>query len=207
MLPTDSSQSEPGAPSPAPQRTHRLHIACVASVWIVGIVFGVRQLQHFEGTPGAIGPTPAEWPAGSDVVRDARLMTLVMLIHPQCSCTQASLTELAEVMERAGGRVSAWVLFVQPQNAPHSASWHEAAHLPGVHVGLDPNGVQAARFGALTSGYVVLYDVAGRLRFSGGITAARGHAGKNMGRNQLVAMLDDTTLPPQRHAVFGCPLG
>jgi len=188
------------------RRIHRLYIAVAAAVWILGIAFGVSKLQRFESTPGAIGSTPVEWPAGSQIVRDRRRMTLVMLIHPQCSCTQASLTELAEVMERARGRVNAWVLFVQPENSPHGATWHEAAHVSGVQVGIDPTGVEAARFGALTSGHLALYDAAGHLRFSGGITGARGHAGENMGRDQLLATLDATTPVTQRHAVFGCAL-
>lgn len=190
----------------AAERVHRVCIAMAAAVWIVGIAFGVRELQRFESTPGAIGSTPVLWPAGSKISLDPHRMTLVMLIHPQCSCTQASLAELAQVMERARGRLNAWVLFVQPQDAPRGATWHEAAHLSGVQVGIDPTGAEAARFGALTSGYLVLYDPSGRLRFSGGITGARGHAGENMGRNQLLATLDAATPAPQQHAVFGCPI-
>jgi len=206
MLPTTTSQSCDRARIPAPRRAHRPYIVFAAAVWIVGIAFGVRALQRFESAPGAVGLTPAEWPAGSQIVREPGRMTLVMLVHPQCSCTVASLTELAEVMERARGRVNAWVLFVQPRSAPHSATWDEAAQLSGVRVGVDPVGAEATRFGALTSGHIVLYDPAGRLLFSGGITAARGHAGENMGRIQLLAMLDATTPTMQRHAVFGCAL-
>jgi hypothetical protein len=116
------------------------------------------------------------------------------------------LAELAQVMERAHSRLQAWVLFAQPRDAPHPAAWIEAARLPDTQVGIDPTGAEAARFGALTSGYLVLYDSSGRLRFSGGITAARGHAGENMGRNELLAALDDTTPEAQRHSVFGCSL-
>ncbi len=189
-----------------PRPARSLFIAVAATVWMLGIGFGVMKVQRFESTPGAVALTPAEWPAGSKIARDPDRMTLVMLIHPQCSCTHASLTELAAVMERARGRVNAWVLFVQPESVPRGATWHEAAQLSGVHVDLDPHGAEAVRFGALTSGYLVLYDSAGRLRFSGGITGARGHAGDNMGRHELLTMLDATTPGTQRHTVFGCAL-
>ncbi len=189
-----------------PGNARSLYIAVAATVWMLGIGFGVMKVQRFESTPGAVGLTPAEWPAGSQIARDPDRMTLVMLIHPQCSCTHASLTELASVMERAHGRVNAWILIVQPESVLHSATWHEAAQLSGVHVALDPHGAEAVRFGALTSGYLVLYDAAGRLRFSGGITGARGHTGDNMGRHQLLTMLDAATPATQRHAVFGCAL-
>jgi hypothetical protein len=206
MRPTDNLPTDERVLAPARSRTHRLCIGMAAAVWILGIAFGARQLQSFESTPGTIGSTPTEWPAGSQIARDPNRMTLVMLVHPQCSCTQASLAELAQVMERAHGRLTAWVLFAQPRDAPHPAAWIEAERLPDTQIGIDPTGAEAARFGALTSGYLVLYDRSGRLRFSGGITAARGHAGENMGRTELLAALDDTTAAAQRHSVFGCSL-
>ena len=204
--PPDVPPAAAAAQPPMRRRGHRLSIAAAAAVWILGIAFGARALQRFEGTPGAVGATPAEWPAGSALIPDARRMTLVMLIHPQCSCTRASLTELAEVMQRAQGRVDARVLFVQPPDAAHSATWQAAARLPGVRVGVDPTGAEAVRFGALTSGFVVLYDGSRRLRFAGGITGARGHAGANTGRDQLLAAVDLASQDPRRHAVFGCSL-
>jgi hypothetical protein len=206
MLPTDNLSTDERVRAAARLRTHRLYIGVAAAVWILGIGFGARQLQSFESTPGAIGSAPPEWPVESQIARDSSRMTLVMLVHPQCSCTQASLTELAAVMERAHGRLKAWVLFAQPEDAPHPAAWIEAARLPDTQVGVDSTGAESARFGALTSGYLVLYDRSGRLRFSGGITAARGHAGENMGRNELLAALDETTSEVQRHSVFGCSL-
>jgi hypothetical protein len=71
----------------------------------------------------------------------------------------------------------------------------------------DDQGAQSARFGAATSGQTFLYDARGNLQFSGGITAARAHAGDNAGRSSLVAMLNASGAPvASRTSVFGCPL-
>ena len=50
-----------------------------------------------------------------------------------------------------------------------------ASAIPGVIVTPDVGGRIAARLGAKTSGHVLVYDENGVLKFSGGITAARGH--------------------------------
>ena len=78
--------------------------------------------------------------------------------------------------------------------------------IPGVRVLVDVDGREAARFGARTSGTVLVYSPHGALLFAGGITASRGHSGDNLGRDAVVTILDrgqpDRTATP----VFGCPL-
>ncbi len=81
-----------------------------------------------------------------------------------------------------------------------------ATALPGGRVLRDDEGVVAGRFGAVTSGQVVFYDGSGLLRFSGGITSARGHAGENPGRTALVSLLNETGPATDRTNVFGCSL-
>ena len=84
--------------------------------------------------------------------------------------------------------------------------WHSAAAIPNVTVVRDDDGLEARRFGAATSGQSLLYDVNGRLLFSGGITGSRGHSGDNAGRTAMLALLQHA--PPGRDSafVFGCSL-
>jgi hypothetical protein len=70
----------------------------------------------------------------------------------------------------------------------------------------DDDGRHAKQFGAATSGQTLLYDQDGALVFSGGITGARAHAGDNLGRQSLVALLNRQPAARTGTSVFGCPL-
>ena len=70
----------------------------------------------------------------------------------------------------------------------------------------DENGLEAARFGAQTSGHTLVFDSNGRLVFSGGITATRGHVGANAGENAVLAALRQQIPERGRTSVFGCSL-
>ena len=134
-----------------------------------------------------------------------------MLVHPQCTCSRASLAELAELLARARPRPRTFVLFIKPlgfaDGWEQTDLWRTASGLPGVTVFRDEEGREAARFGAATSGQTFLYDARGALLFSGGITAARAHAGDNAGRQSVVTLLNGTATPAApRTSVFGCPL-
>jgi len=75
-----------------------------------------------------------------------------------------------------------------------------------VTVDFDGGGAEAKRFGAETSGAVVLYDRAGRLVFHGGITAARGHEGDSFGQQRIAALLTGARADRTDAPVFGCAL-
>src|SRR2546430_14419966 len=101
-----------------------------------------------------------------------------MFAHPWCPCSRASVGELAQIMSKADGRLDALVLFHQPsaddEDLAATSLWQSASAIRGVTVKVDRDGEEAQRFGAATSGHIVLYDANGLLRFSGGITNARG---------------------------------
>ena len=71
---------------------------------------------------------------------------------------------------------------------------------------VDDEGIEARRFGVSTSGQTLLYDKAGALLFSGGITGARAHQGDNDGRRSIVALLNRKTPGRTATNVFGCSL-
>jgi hypothetical protein len=75
-----------------------------------------------------------------------------------------------------------------------------------VKVVFDPDGVEARRFGAETSGHTQLFGTSGRLLFSGGITASRGHAGSNTGESAIIALVNNQTPARTQTLVFGCSL-
>jgi len=195
-------------------------IAATAA-WLLSAVAGLSVLSRFDNAPGIGANAPVQWPADSTLARVPGQPTLVLLAHPQCSCTRASLDELGEALARARTPLTAYVLFLKPEGSANgweqTDAWRVAAALPGVTAVRDDSGREASRFGGATSGQTLLYDVDGTLLFSGGITSARGHAGDNAGRSELVSLLNRgpsaraalfNTRRPDRDAtsVFGCPL-
>lgn len=200
-----------GLPPQASTTARRWVWALLVTAWIGSSATGLWVLWAWDNKPGEIAQAHAQWPSGSVLGRDRGRPTLVMLVHPQCTCSRASLAELAELLARARPRPRTFVLFIKPAGFAdgweQTDLWQTASRLPGVTVIRDDEGREAARFGAATSGQTFLYDARGALLFSGGITAARAHAGDNAGRQSVVTLLNGTAAPAApRTNVFGCPL-
>jgi hypothetical protein len=178
--------------------------------WLLAVSSGLKLILSYESTAGASGQPPAEWPAESRIRRAPGMPTLVMMVHPHCPCSRASVGELALLMVAVQGRVNANVVFVKPKGFAEDWEktnlWSSAAIIPGVSVSVDDEGVDASRFHSQTSGQVMLYSADGELLFSGGITAARGHSGDNAGRSAIVALLTSDGSAIKQTPVFGCPL-
>jgi hypothetical protein len=181
-----------------------------AAVWLSVVFSGLWVVWAYENRPGADANPPQRWPAQTALARQPDRPTLVFLAHPQCTCTRASIGELAEVLARTPDHPKTYVLFLRPlvfgADWEKTDLWQSAAALPGVTVLRDDDGVEARRFGVETSGQTLLYDSAGRLVFSGGITGSRGHAGDNAGAAALVALLTHGQADRHAASVFGCPL-
>jgi hypothetical protein len=179
-------------------------------IWLSAVLTGLVVLWRYEATPGSTGTPQASWPADSTIEPHASLPTLVMFAHPRCPCTRASLEELAKLLARNRNSVNAWVVFYRPTGADDS--WDQtdqcqtARSIPGVHVASDVDGREAKLFHARTSGQTLLYGPDGKLLFSGGITAARGHAGDNDGRSAIEAILSKSPPSTRETPVYGCPI-
>jgi hypothetical protein len=187
-----------------------LRITLAIVLWSGAVGGGFAALARYKNTPGEPGLSPADWPAGTHVALARGRDTLLMFAHPQCPCTRASVAELARLMHQVGDRVEAHVLVLKPEGGEagweKTDVWTRSAEIPGVSVAADPDGREAARFGASTSGQVVLYDPGGRLLFRGGITGARGHEGDNAGRDHMAALIRTGSADARESRVFGCAL-
>lgn len=179
-------------------------------VWIAAVGIGMKVLLDYQSRPGRPASAPASWPASSRLPRTAGRPELVMIAHPRCPCTRATVSELSRLMARTQGRLDVSILFVIPRGFDrrwaHADLWYSAAEIPGVRLIEDPEGRVARRFGAYTSGQAILYDEVGRLRFAGGITPGRGHEGDNAGRDAIVSLVNHHTAELDETPVFGCPL-
>lgn len=182
----------------------------ICLVWIVAIIGGMRVLLRYETASGAEGDPPGGWPITSRIQRVAGLPTIVVMGHPKCPCTRATIGELALIMTRLHNQVHGVVVFVRPQGTPDG--WDDtdlrrsAAAIPGVTVMTDLDEAEADLFNARVSGQTMLYDTSGKLLFSGGITAARGHSGDNAGRSSIILFVTEGAAKQNRTPVYGCAL-
>src|SRR5437868_15428955 len=128
----------------------RLLSRLLVFVWGVAIVSGLARLWRYESTPGPVVTPPTQWPAACGLIRRPDRATLVMLAHPRCPCTRASLRELAQVMAHRARPLTAYVIFYKPKNASldweKTSLYHQAAAIPGVTVVSDVDGTQARQF-------------------------------------------------------------
>ena len=188
--------------------------------WGALLLSGIAGIGWWNSQPGLSASSPARWPAGSVFLRSTR-KTLIVFLHPQCPCSRATVRVLERLAARLHGRVDMHALLLVPGSSPKgeapSADAFTTSNLlesldaiPGLLVHTDPGAREAKRFGATTSGHVVLYDEAGRLRFAGGITASRGHEGDSDALAALAQQIDRpaamTTLDQIKTATLGCPL-
>jgi len=178
--------------------------------WALVIGAGFHSLWAYEYTPGPPATvTSAQWP-GQLLQRNPDRPTLVLALHPECECSEASVEDLERIMFRAHGRVDAQVLIAIPDGVSPTRERarlrNAAAAITGVTVVDDEGGREAVRFGAHVSGQTFLFDRDGRLLFAGGITAGRGHAGDNDGAAEILAALNGAADQQASTPVFGCLL-
>jgi hypothetical protein len=168
------------------------------------------RLWAYETGPGQAATAPAAWPSGSRIPAPLDRPTLVLFVHPQCSCSYATINELDRLQARVRDRARTYIVMLAPfgarQDWVQSPLYTAAASIEGVTMIDDARGDEARRFGAATSGQALLYDETGRLRFSGGITGSRGHEGDNAGRSTLEALLMTQHAERDSTFVFGCAL-
>jgi hypothetical protein len=182
----------------------------LCGVWLLLITAAGFALSSYENRPGTSRGNPVQWPADSSLKIVKGRPALIMFAHPHCPCTRSSIGELNRLLTRVSTNISVQVVFMQPNIVPkdwtQTALWKSAAAIPGVTVLADSEGAEAKRFGAESSGYVVLYNEHGNLIFSGGITSARGHAGDNAGESAIIALLNNKNSNIRSTPVFGCGL-
>ena len=188
----------------------RVGLAVVLALWITILVGGITATARWEGQPGDSFEAPSTWPSDTTVSLTPGSWTLILFAHPRCPCTRASLHELERIVSRSETPLSAQVLFCVPDGAPprweDSGLWSLAQAIPGLRVSADAGGLEARRFGARTSGDVLLYDPVRQLRFHGGITLLRGHQGTSRGFTDVLALLRGSQESCCASPVFGCGL-
>jgi hypothetical protein len=181
----------------------------VVAGWLAATAAGLAGLTVYANRPGSSGNAAAVWPADVLLPRARERATLVVALQPGCACSQATLEQLDRLAGSNPGAVQIVALIATYPEFPASQDvlGSKLASLHDVRRVIDPQAALARRFGAVTSGHALLYDVEGHLRFSGGLTRARGHAGDSAGLDFLRAWLEHRRPATGASApIFGCAL-
>jgi len=182
-------------------------MAVLVGLWMLGVTAGMAMLNRHAAIASMDDARLARWPTGSTIARAEGRGTLLCFVHPRCPCTRATLRSLERVVSRTPRAAVRVVCRDDPGgDLTTSASWAMAGRIPGALRVRDPGGIEARRFGAMTSGLVLLFDATGALRFRGGVTPGRGHEGDSPGATALEAALRGRSGPIGWARVFGCGL-
>jgi hypothetical protein len=179
-------------------------------LWAIAVASGMGLVWRHAATPGASGSPPTHWPEHTRLHFRPGQWHVIVVCHPYCPCTRATLEEMARVMTRAPATTRVQVVIARPGSL--AVDWSAlklralAERLPQTAVVIDEEGGEPAVWGVRTSGHVLVYTPDGRLRFSGGITASRSHEGDNAGADAVWRLLTGQLTEPVSTPVFGCPL-
>jgi hypothetical protein len=167
-------------------------------IWGATVAYGFHLAMSWEFRPGA----PAMRPPASHA--DSNGPKLTVVLHSQCPCSLATVENLQTLTPGERKKLHLTLVFVGP-NAKESRLWDKSASIPEAERQVLSEDEALMRYGAKTSGQALLYDSSGKLVFSGGITDARGVAGRSAGLDAIHDVLDGRrciTVAP----VYGCSL-
>jgi hypothetical protein len=195
-----------------------LKIKIFFAVWLGLLLSAFAGLNFYAAKAGEAALPAREWPGPSRLARAANTAELLLFLHPQCSCSRATVSELERLLPSLRGKVHVSIVFFKPEGQTEawvqSSLWSQVHRLPNVSVVEDASGEEAKMFDVKTSGQVILFDPRGHLSFAGGITPARGHEGDNQGSRMIrspvttnFAIANADALADSRLAttsIFGC---
>jgi hypothetical protein len=191
-----------------------LSLLVIAWGLLVAALCWVLVADTFKRDARAAGEHVAHWPADTSLPTSPGRPTLLVFLHPKCPCSRATLAELERiwVLDNEENKSSPRLVVDVPVPYDVPSDWlstptvEQVKRLPGATVVFDPDGEEAARFGATTSGTVMWFDPSGRCLYAGGITWGRGHEGANVGRDSVEQLMRGEA-PAETHLpALGCRL-
>ncbi|MGV3615235.1 MAG: hypothetical protein ACO1SV_07865 [Fimbriimonas sp.] len=170
--------------------------AFVGVLWLAAVGGTMGAALQYETTPGRAGTAAASVAKGHE---------LIVVVHPQCPCTAASLKAIRSLVAQATVPVRVHLKIVAYEREPGPPSKQPyAAALPEADAAWITAAEAEKRYGAYTSGHIVAYRN-GVPVLTGGITAGRGVEGLSQAQLNLREFLNGKGNPSSA-PVFGCAL-
>lgn len=179
-----------------------------AFVWLIVLTGSVCLIFKYDSVPGLAARPTGDWPSSSSISHSSKTNTLVMLLHPRCPCSRASLRQVA-TLKTSDRSLRCVFLFYAPtrfeKGWEKTDIWIAAAEIPDAQLVSDVDGAEARKFGGATSGQTYIFDRNGNLRYSGGLTEGRGHEGECLSLDLALRSLKSGSKAAYGE-VFGCPI-
>jgi len=179
-------------------------------VWFIVVLCGMSLMVGYSNTPGEKSSPPNILLKEAPISFNDNNYQLLMFIHPKCPCTRSSIRELTRLITSCPENITVTFFCFDPSdqndNWLNTAIVKSAQAIPNSIIISDVDGKTAEAFDAKTSGHVLLYHSNGRLLFSGGITAGRGHEGDNIGRTFITDIVKNKGSENSQCLVYGCPI-
>jgi hypothetical protein len=141
----------------------------LVAAWIAALAYGSHVMMTYDTTAGR---SAKRAPAVSS--SKVRAWTCVMVVHPDCPCTRASLSALREIVARYNERVEFRIVMVSETPRLDSPNFEAACKIPEAAVSWITPQRADELYDSYTSGQAFILDRNGDVAFSGGITPGRG---------------------------------
>lgn len=190
---------------PANEQNSMMYL--LTALWAIAIAIGFFSMVKYENTASNVYHHPQTLPETFSSQDSCNV--LIMALHPHCPCSRASLGELQRLQGKTGNAARLIVLVYVPEE--QNQVWAEGLSIAQLNrldaeILYDSGGLVCRELGLNTSGETLFYNTRGKLLFSGGITASRGHAGANYGITYIQNALIHQTVDPSETPVFGCSI-
>lgn len=192
-------------------KTHNVlsPIYIITSLWCLIVISGMCTMMSYSNRGGNNGAPPSNNPNAINASQQNESNTLLLFLHPKCSCSLATVREMSRIIAYASRPIDIHIVFAPIsiyQDVSETKIWSHASLLPSVNIVVDRNGDLIKQYAVKTSGHALLYNPHGKLMFSGGITSGRGHEGDNSGKTAVIALISGQRALINTVPVFGCPL-
>ena len=97
-------------------------LACAVPAWLLLALFALGWTEKIDVTAGAAAHPPVRLQKPALAALGPHKPTLIMLVHPQCPCSRASLTELSRLAALCPNRANISVLFLRPAGCPDAVA-------------------------------------------------------------------------------------
>jgi len=180
----------------------------VLTTGLLMFCLGIWQLYAFSTTPGD-HTVVQSWILQDKLPLKHQLASLVVLIHPKCSCSTATLKEVERLKIGLKDKLDVKLVFIsygdKSKNWYQGPVWDLAVSMKkNVSIVLDNDGQILKTLGTKTSGTAYLVGPDLKVVFQGGLTPIRGHEGATSGQAFIASWVKGNTKSSLIQKIFGC---